>query len=146
MLAAIGGRDLQKSQTNHVGDFNSIIDFPPAPKLDPMNRLIPEKATQAELRGEKLFFGKGKCGDCHPAATFFQDNTMHDLQIERFYKGRPEGPIKTFALRGIKDTPPYLHDGRLLTLEDTVEFFNIVLQTKLSADEKKDLTVYLRAL
>ena len=30
-----------------------------------------------------------------------------------------EGPIKTFTLRGIKDSPPYLHDGRLLTLEDT---------------------------
>ena len=24
---------------------------------------------------------------------------------------------------GIKDSPPYLHDGRCLTLEDTVEFF-----------------------
>jgi cytochrome c peroxidase len=26
------------------------------------------------------------------------------------------------VLRGIKDSPPYLHDGRLLTLEDAVEF------------------------
>ena len=34
MLAAIGGRDLERPQTNHVGDFNAIIDFPPAPKLD----------------------------------------------------------------------------------------------------------------
>ena len=67
MLAAIGGRDLEKPQTNHVGDFNSIIDFPPAPKLDPTNHLIPDKATPAELRGEKLFYGKGKCGSCHPA-------------------------------------------------------------------------------
>jgi cytochrome c peroxidase len=25
--------------------------------------------------------------------------------------GRPEGIMKTFPLRGIKDTPPYLHDG-----------------------------------
>ena len=31
-----------------------------------------------------------------------------------------DGPIKTFPLRGIKDSPPYMHDGRLLTLEDTV--------------------------
>ena len=44
-----------------------------------------------------------------------------------------DGPIKTFPLRGIKDSPPYLHDGRLLTLEDTVEFFNLVLETKLTA-------------
>jgi cytochrome c peroxidase len=66
--------------------------------------------------------------------------------VERFYVGRPEGPIKTFPLRGIKDSPPYLHDGRLLTLEDTVIFFDLVLGTRLTADEKADLTAYLRAL
>lgn len=31
-------------------------------------------------------------------------------------------------------TPPYLHDGRLLTLEDTVEFFNLVGELKLEND------------
>ena len=59
---------------------------------------------------------------------------------------RAEAPIKTFPLRGIKDSPPYLHDGRLLTLEDTVEFFNLVLQINLNAWEKKDLTAFLRQL
>jgi cytochrome c peroxidase len=57
-----------------------------------------------------------------------------------------DGPIKTFPLRGIKDSPPYLHDGRLLTLEDTVEFFNLVLETKLSEAEKRDLVAFMRAL
>jgi cytochrome c peroxidase len=57
-----------------------------------------------------------------------------------------DGPIKTFPLRGVKDTPPYLHDGRLLTLEDTVEYFNLVLGTKLSLQEKSDLVAFLRAL
>lgn len=65
MLAAIGGRTLQKSQTNHMGDFAAIIDFPPAPKLDVLNRLIPGVATAAELRGEKLFTGKAQCSVCH---------------------------------------------------------------------------------
>ena len=66
---------------------------------------------------------------------------MHDLKVERFYKTQTinglvatkQGPIKTFPLRGIKESPPYFHDGRLLTLEDTVEFFNLVLESKLSA-------------
>jgi cytochrome c peroxidase len=40
--------------------------------------------------------------------------------------------IKTFTLRGVKNQPPYLHDGRLLTLDDAVEFFNLVLGTKLT--------------
>ena len=57
-----------------------------------------------------------------------------------------DGPIKTFPLRGIKDSPPYLHDGRLLTLDDTVEFFNLVLGTKLSDQEKQDLVQFLRTL
>ena len=57
-----------------------------------------------------------------------------------------DGPIKTFPLRGIKDSPPYLHDDRLLTLEDTVEFFNLVLESKLNEQEKKDLVAFMRAL
>jgi len=34
----------------------------------------------------------------------------------------------------------------LLTLDDTVEFFNLVLGTQLTADEKKDLVAFMRAL
>ena len=108
-------------------------------------RLIPELATPGELRGEAIFHGKGQCVACHSGPSFV-DDYMHDLKVERFYVGRPEGPIKTFPLRGIKDTPPYLHDGRLPTLHDTVEFFNIVLQLKLTKQEKEDLVSYLLAL
>ncbi len=79
---------------------------------------------------------------------------MHNLKTERFYKpqminGRmasADGPIKTFPLRGIKDSPPYLHDGRLLTLEDTVEFFNLIQGIKLTEDEKKALVAFMRIL
>jgi cytochrome c peroxidase len=79
---------------------------------------------------------------------------VHNLHAERFYKPRmvngmtasADGPIKTFPLRGVKDTPPYLHDGRLLTLEDTVEFFNLILETQLSSQEKADLVAFLRTL
>ena len=44
---------------------------------------------------------------------------------------------------GIKDSPPYLHDGRLLTLDDTVEFFNLVIGVKLTGQEKSDLVAFL---
>ena len=57
-----------------------------------------------------------------------------------------QGPIKTFPLRGIKDSPPYLHDGRLLTLDDVAEFFNLVERLNLAAQDKKDLVAFLRAL
>lgn len=71
---------------------------------------------------------------------------MHDLKVERFVNEAPLGPMKTFTLRGIKNSPPYLHDGRCLTLEDTVEFFNLVLSLQLSADEERDLAVFLKVL
>jgi cytochrome c peroxidase len=52
----------------------------------------------------------------------------------------------TFTLRAIKDSPPYLHDGRLMTLADTVEFFNLVLGLKLTQPEKDSLVAYMLAL
>jgi len=39
-----------------------------------------------------------------------------------------------------------MHDGRCLTLEDTVEFFNLVFELKLSKEEKASLVAFMRAL
>jgi cytochrome c peroxidase len=137
---------LDRIQVSHMAQMQNMLDFPPAPKLTPLGRLDPEQATQSELRGEKLFFGKAQCAVCHPA-PFYLDNQMYDLHLERFLKGEAgDGPKKSFTLRGIKDSPPYLHDGRCLTLEDTIEFFNLVLGLKLVQDEKQDLVAFLRQL
>jgi len=141
------------SQVHFMAEFQALLDFPPAPKLGIDGTLDPKKATEAELRGQAVFFGKGKCGTCH-AAPYYTDNLMHNLRVERFYTPRmingrmasADGPIKTFPLRGLKDSPPYLHDGRLLTIEDTMEFFNLVLGTQLTAQERQDLVAFLRAL
>ena len=145
MGQAIGLAARQRSVTNRMGDFMAIIDYPPAPKLTPLMKLDKKLATEQELRGEALFHGKAQCAQCHYGPAF-TDDYMHDLRVERFYPGRPEGPIKTFPLRGIKDTPPYLHDGRLPTLDDTVEFFNLVLELGLTKSEKDDLVAYLLCL
>jgi cytochrome c peroxidase len=141
------------SQVHFMAEFQAILDFPPAPKLDLFGKLDPEKATKAELRGQDVFSGKGRCATCH-TPPYYTDNLMYNLKAERFYKpqminGRyaaSDGPIKNFPLRGIKDSPPYLHDGRLLTLEDTVEFFNLILGTELTEQEKEDLVEFMRAL
>jgi cytochrome c peroxidase len=141
------------SQVHAMAEFQELLDFPPAPKLDVFGKLIPARATAAELRGQAVFFGKGRCSECHQA-PFYTDNLMHNLQVERFYKPQlinnmmasSDGPIKTFPLRGVKDSPPYLHDERLLTLDDTVEFFNVVLETKLTKQQKSDLVAFMRTL
>ena len=141
------------SQVHFMAEFQDILDFPPAPKLDVFGVLDRAKATDSEKRGEQVFFGKGRCNSCH-APPYYTDNTMHNLRVERFYEekminGRlasADGPIKTFPLRGIKDSPPYLHDDRLLTLEDSVEFFNLVLGVNLTDEERSDLVAFLRVL
>jgi cytochrome c peroxidase len=141
------------TQVHFMGEFQNLLDFPPAPKLNVFGRLDPAQSTEAERRGEALFFGKAQCSVCHQA-PYYTDNSMHNLRTERFFKevtinGRKasaDGPIKTFPLRGIKDSPPYLHDDRLLTLDDTVEFFNLVLGLKLLPQEKGDIVAFLRTL
>ncbi len=141
------------SQVHFMAEFMAILDFPPAPKLNVLGTLDRNKATPDELRGQKVFFEKGRCGICHPA-PHYTDNTMRSFQTERFFEPKMvnghmavgDGAIKTFPLRGIKDSPPYMHDGRLLTLEDTVEFHNLALETKLTEQEKKDLVAFLRCL
>lgn len=141
------------SQVHAMAEFEELLDFPPAPKLNVMGKLNPAKASSSELRGQNLFFGKAQCATCH-TPPYYTDNSMHNLRVERFFnekmingrKASADGPIKTFPLRGIKDSPPYLHDNRLLTLDDTVEFFNLVLELKLNDQEKKDLVAFMRAL
>jgi cytochrome c peroxidase len=142
------------SQVHFMSEFQELLAFPPAP-LGWDGNLDPRKFSEdsPEMRGQKVFFGKAKCATCHPA-PYYTDNLMHDLQVERFYNTQKingmiatkQGPIKTFPLRGIKESPPYFHDGRLLTLEDTVEFFNLILELKLTRNEKKDLIAFLRQL
>ena len=143
----------RSDQVSMMAQMQNMLDFPPAPKLDVYGKLIPEEATEQELHGQELFFGKAQCAACHPA-PFYLDDRMHDLGVHQFYQ--PDtindhydvaaGTIKTFTLRGIKDSPPYLHDGRLLTLDDTVAFFNVVLQLKLNQDEQQALVAFMRCL
>ena len=141
-----GAMILDRVQVSHMAQMQNMFDFPPAPKLDPgTGRLDRSKASEGEIRGEDLFFGKAQCANCHSGPSYL-DHQYHDLRVDRFTAEPGDGPIKTFTLRGIKDSPPYLHDGRCLTLEDTVELFNLVLGTKLTAQEKKDIVAFMRTL
>jgi cytochrome c peroxidase len=141
------------SQVHFMAEFQALLDFPPAPKLGIDGKLDAARANASETRGQDLFFGKAQCSTCHPA-PYYTDGLMHNLRAERFFEPRningrmanADGPIKTFPLRGIKESPTYLHDGRLLTLEDTVEFFNVILGIRLAPQEKTDLVAFLRAL
>ena len=154
MAAKKGVNVLERgSQVHAMAEFLAILDFPPASKLNIYGELDQAKTNANELRGEALFNGKARCAYCHPA-PYYTDNSMHNLKAERFYKQEiangmmmaHDGAIKTFPLRGIKDSPPYIHDGRCFTLEDTVEYFNLIQELHLNDKEKGDLVSFLRSL
>ena len=100
-------------------DFQEMLDFPPAPKLDTFGKLDPAKATRTEMRGQEIFLARTSAR-LAISPPFYTDNLIHNLQTKRFFKpvmsnnmmAVGDGPIKTFALRGVKDNPPYLHDER----------------------------------
>jgi hypothetical protein len=72
------------------------------------------------------------CFDCHASGRSHRGDGWRDQDLSRSVASRP--------------SPPYLHDGRLLTLEATVEFFNLVLGTKLTRAEKQALVAFMQAL
>jgi cytochrome c peroxidase len=154
MAAKKGVNVLERaSQVHFMSEFMALLDFPPAPKLNIYGELDVAKATASEARGQALFVGRARCSTCHPGPDY-TDNGMHNLKAERFYKQvlaggmmmAGDGAIKTFPLRGVKDSPPYLHDGRCLTLEDTVEYFNLIQQLHLTPQDKKDIVAFLLVL
>lgn len=79
-------------------------------------------------------------------APVYTDCQLHDRHAERVFNEPGHGPITSFSLQGIKDSPEYLHNGRSLTLTDTVEFFNLVFGLKLTQEKKADLMGFRRRL
>src|SRR4029453_9356989 len=81
---------IDRVQVSHMAQLQNMLDFPPAPKLKSDGKLDPAQATESELRGEKVFYGKGKCADCHKP-PFFLDHQLHDLHLERFLNEPGDG-------------------------------------------------------
>lgn len=133
-----------------------------------------KKALSEEAkRGMKIFFGKGRCAECHPA-PFFTDSDFHNLGVPNnplkpdvVDKGRYNvtgaaddlGKFKTPTLREIARTYPYMHNGVFQTLEEVVEFYDDgggtpivgekdpdLVPLNLTEQEKKDLVAFLKAL
>ena len=122
-----------RSKSRHMAQLQNMLDFPPAPKLDLERSPRPGSgyAKRTARREAVLRQGPVLQRAIRPRSISTIRCTICNSNGSQ--RRAPDGPIKTFTLRGIKDSPPYLHDGRCLTLEDTVEFFNLVLE--LQVDE-----------
>jgi cytochrome c peroxidase len=128
--------------------------------------------TEQERRGLLVFNTeeKGDCFHCHNISTPFSSNfgfhnnghRSSDEGLKRI-TGNPEdiGKFRTPSLRNLIYTAPYMHDGRLKTLEEVVEHYNsgvirefptdpLYLKhpegLSLSNQEKADLVAFLKTM
>jgi cytochrome c peroxidase len=125
--------------------------------------------SDAAVRGLALFTGKALCALCHNGANF-TDNRFHNLGVPQVgplpadvgryaitRQVKDTGAFKTPTLRSVALTAPYMHDGVFKTLDEVVEFYDkgggknpnldpFITPLNLSAEEKKDLVEFLKAL
>ncbi|HTF05829.1 MAG TPA: cytochrome c peroxidase [Bacteroidia bacterium] len=90
--------------------------------------------TPLENDGMNLFFsGTFSCNHCHSTQNFYErDARNNGLDSVHTDIGRAEitgdpndiGKFRVPTLRNIALTAPYMHDGRLRTLEEVVEHYN----------------------
>jgi cytochrome c peroxidase len=122
--------------------------------------------SESAQRGMKVFFGKGHCSACHQGANF-TDGAFHNIglgiddpspDLGRMAETKlvgDRGSFKTPTLREIARTAPYMHDGRLKTLEEVVDYYDKggtpnpqldeeIYQIKLTPQEKSDLVTFLK--
>ena len=104
--------------------------------------LRPPNPTRAQTdtsaaRGQQLF-GELGCASCH-AGPSFTSPASADL-------GR--GPLQTPALRGVALRPPYMHDGRALTLEEAIQDMARTTgdRVELDAERVASIAAYLESI
>ena len=123
--------------------------------------------SAAETRGQGVF-NQSRCNVCH-AGSLFSDNAFHNIGVRpqmedggRFQvTGNPNdiGEFRTPSLRNVALRAPFMHNGRLASLEDVIEFYdrggdfdapninrNLIRPLNLSTQQKSDLAAFLRAL
>jgi hypothetical protein len=124
-------------------DYQLSLGSPPAPagSFDPT----------AAARGELVFEGKARCSSCHSGPAFTDAgealHTADETGVEPVYATRSATKLyRTTRLRGAWQHPPYFHDGSAATLADVVEHYDSYLALGLTAEEKSDLTEFLKSL
>ncbi|GBD35398.1 hypothetical protein HRbin36_00510 [bacterium HR36] len=117
-----------------------VAALPPPPPA-----VVSEEQRSAYERGRALFFSKAGCAACHRPDTY-QDGQAHDVGTGDGSENRFDTP----SLRGLRLTPPYLHDGRAASLEEIFTKYNQQRRHGqahiLTAEELADLLVFLNAL
>lgn len=108
--------------------------------------LVDGKLSESALRGKALFASEG-CLDCHNG-PYYTDMNLHDLGTGL---GLDTGvAFDTPTLIEVWRTSPYLHDGRVVSMEDLIRIHNPVRdwQSKgtMPDPDVEDLAEYVNSL
>lgn len=96
------------------------------------------KFTASEVAGFEVFWGRGRCADCHGGSSMRgwndEDVANIGLDVEYADNGMGEGRFQVPSLRNIALTAPYMHDGRFATLRDVINHYSRGIQDHPSLD------------
>lgn len=143
-----GGHEPTDLMLNALVLYMFEFDFQPNSLLNDDGTLV-DNAPEAAKRGEELFnrpfdaFAGRSCASCHIPDSAFTDNLVHNIGTGLDHV---EGFFATPTLLNVAYTAPYLHDGRLETLEEVVVWFNEQFDLELADDEVADLTAYVETV
>jgi cytochrome c peroxidase len=136
--------------------------------FDLYNRGNTSALTEAQIRGRNLFMDTSEtnCSQCHTDYNL-TDGHMHSTGLEQQYsdggletltgRGEDNGKFKTPTLRNIRQTGPYMHDGRFATLKQVINHYNeggrgsknqdkFIRPLHLTDSEMEDLREFLESL
>lgn len=159
-----GGKPTGENVAKAIGAFERTVLSGGAP-YDKYRAGDEAALSEAAQRGMKVFFNTAQCSSCHSGPNF-SDGGFHNIGVgikdKQPDEGRraisklegDRGSFKTPTLREIARTAPYMHDGRLKTLEEVVEYYNKggtpnpqldeeIFPLNLSDQQKADLVVFL---
>jgi hypothetical protein len=152
--------DLTQRECSALAEF--VRDLSAPVQIHP-SRL---SGASAVKDGQRLFEGVG-CAACHtprlgPIEGIYSDLLLHDIGLDdvgMYYGSDAESPgaargkeWRTAPLWGIRDSAPYLHDGRARTLTEAIELHDgqaalaADLFAALPAGDKQQLLAFLGSL
>ncbi|HJO04104.1 MAG TPA: beta-propeller fold lactonase family protein [Acidobacteriota bacterium] len=138
-----GGTGISDEETTDLAAFLGFGDF--APSSAP---LADDSPTSAAALGQELFDAAG-CAACH-SGDALTDRLLHDVGTGVDPRETRGSAFDTPSLLGIRDSAPYLHDGRATTLHELLTILNIDdghgVTSNLTDEQLDALVAYLRSL
>ena len=93
--------------------------------------------TPAELQGQQLFTGRGRCALCHTSIAHVGDGLRNNgLDLATVDAGAGNARFKVPSLRNIAVRAPHMHDGRFATLREVIDFYDNGVQPHPNLDPR----------